>query len=189
MGFIGFLKKFARVSRNGVDLSEGEIDIGGGDIVTAEHFEDAGSDTHPLVGDYIAAVSIPRSGGKIVVGYFDPAYTPKALPGEKILYARSEEGVLVAELWLKNDGTAVLQNDNGSFTLWLDGSMKGENGSGSFELESAGDFLVNTVRIDTQGNITAASVQAPSIIAGTKELAEHLHGGVDPGGGVSGPNL
>lgn len=189
MGWIGLLKKFTRVSRNDVDLSDGEIDIGGGDIVTAEHFEDAGSDTHPLVGDYVAAVSIPRSGGKIIVGYFDPKYTPKAEPGEKIIYARDEDGALVVELWLKNDGTAVLQNDKGSFELRPDGSIKGENSNGSFELEEGGDFLVNTVRIDTQGNITATSVQAPSIIAGVKELAEHLHGGVDPGGGVSGPNL
>lgn len=223
MGLIARLKKFTRVSRNDVDLSVGEINIGGGDIVTAEHFEDAGSDTHPLVGDYVAAVSIPRSGGKIIVGYFDPKYTPKAELGEKIIYARDEEGALVVELWLKNDGTAVLQNDKGSFELRPDGSMrgehengsfelkvtgafraenvagshelladgsiKGENSNGSFELEEGGDFLVNTVRIDTQGNITATSVQAPSMIAGQKELAEHLHGGVDPGGGVSGPNL
>ncbi len=223
MGFIAKLKQFARVTRHGVDLSEGEIDLGGGDIVTAEHFEGAGGDSHPLAGDYVATVDVPRSGGQVVVGYFDPLYVPKALPGEKIIYARDDDGVLICEVHLKNTGEAVMRNENGMFTLRPDGSQRGEhaNGSfdlksdgafraenakgshelladgsikgrneiGSFELESTGDFLVNTARIDVNGNITATSVTAPSMVVNGKELAEHKHGGVETGGGVTGPNL
>lgn len=222
MGFIAKLKKFTRVSRDGVDLSDVEVDLGGGDLITSEHLEDAGVDSHPLVGDYAATLPIPRSGGQVVVGYFDPEYTPKAEPGEKIIYARDSNGALIVEVWLKNDGTAAIQNTNGTLTLRPDGSIhgqhaggsfelkpdgafraensngshellangsiKGENGGGSFELESTGDFVANTARIDAQGNITAASVTAPSIVAGVKELAEHIHGGVETGGGTTGPN-
>lgn len=224
MGFVAKLKQFARATRHGVDLSEAEIDLGGGDIITAEHFEGAGGDSHPLEGDYVATAEVPRSGGQVVVGYFDPLYKPKTLPGEKIIYARDEEGVLIVELHLKNTGEAILQNENGSLLLrpdgsqreelksgdgsyelkpdgsfraenpkvnvevLADGSIKGANDNGSFELQTNGDFLVNSVRIDPQGNITATSVTAPSMVVNGKELAEHTHGGVESGGSSTGPN-
>lgn len=224
MGFITLLKKIIDVNRHGVDLRDMEVDKGGGDIITAEHFEGAGADSNPLPEDYAYVAPIPASGRYAVLGYFDPNYKPKTEPGEKIIYARDEDGILIVEIHLKRDGEAILQNENGSFTLRPDGSQRGElkdgsgsyelkpdgsfrvesqksnlevnsngsirgaNDNGSYELQTGGDFLVNTVRIDTQGNITATSVSAPSIVANSKELAEHTHGGVESGGSNTGPN-
>lgn len=189
MGFINKLISFARVKRHGVNFSNVEVDPGGGAIKTAEHFEDPGSDSNPLPGDYVATVSHPGAGNVLAVGYLDPVNKPKAAVGEKIIYSRDSEGVLIAEVWLKNDGTLVLSNPKGLFELRADGSIKGQNSIGFFELEMNGDFVVNTVRIDPQGNLTATSLSAPSVLANDKELAEHQHGGVKTGGGFTGPNV
>lgn len=213
--------------RHGVDLRDMEVDKGGGDIITAEHFEDAGGDSNPLPEDYAYVAPLPASGRYAVLGYFDPLYKPKTEPGEKIIYARDEDGVLTVEIHLKNTGEAILQNENGSFLLrpdgsqrgelkdgsgsyelkpdgsfraenpegshelLADGSIKGENENGSFELQANGDFLVNSVRIDPQGNITTpTSVTSPSIKVGALELEldAHTHGGVESGGSSTGPN-
>ena len=111
------------------------------------------------------------------------------------------------EVWLKNTGEATILNANGSVTLRpdggtitttpgstfdakADGSIKGDNGGGSFELEAGGDFLVNGVIIDTSGNITSpATITAPnvagasSVTAAGKELANHRHSQPDDSGG------
>ena len=121
-----------------------------------------------------------------------------------------ENDTLKVTTEISSDGTATTFNENGSVTLRpdggtitttpestfdaaADGSIKGDNGSGSFELAAGGDFLVNGVTIDTSGNITSpatvssAAVEAPSVKAGGKELAGHDHpAGTPPGN--TGPN-
>lgn len=194
MGWINKVLTFARVTRNNAKISDVKIDPGGGSVITAEHYGPAGDDAHPLTTDYALAVGIPRTGGAAVAGYVDPINAPKAQPGDKRIYARdADTGAVVVEVWLKNDGTATVFNANGSITLRpdggaiittpgstfdakADGSIKGSNGAGSFELKVGGDFAVNGVIIDTAGNITSpASVSAPSIVANSKELAGHNH--------------
>lgn len=205
MGWINKVLSFTRVTRNSAKISDVKIDPGGGPVITAEHYGPAGDDSHPLNTDYALAVDVPRTGGAAVAGYVDPINTPKATPGDKRIYARdSGTGAVVVEVWLKNDGTATVSNANGSITLRPDGgaiittpgstfdakangSIKGDNGSGSFELESGGDFVVNGVTIDTAGNIsTPASVSAPSILANSKELAGHDHA-INSGSSAPGP--
>jgi hypothetical protein len=145
-------------------------------------------------------VDVPRTGSEAAVGYVDPLNEPKALEGDKRIYARDKgTGAVVVEVWLQNDGTGTMSNDNGSavllpdggtitttpagtFETKADGSIKGTNSSGSFELQAGGDFVVNGVTIDTSGNITSpATISAPTVAAGTsmtaagKELAGHAH--------------
>lgn len=194
MGWINKILSFTRVVRNGAKVSDVKVDPGGGPNITAENYSPAGDDAHPLTTDYALSVGVPRSGGAVVAGYVDPLNEPKAQAGEKRIYGRdANSGAVIVEVWLKNDGTAVVSNDNGSITLRPDGgtvtttpastfdaaangSIKGDNGSGSFELTVGGDFLVNGVTIDTAGNITSpTSVAAPSIVADGKELAGHTH--------------
>lgn len=102
-------------------------------------------------------------------------------------------------IWLKNNGDNLIQNSNGSFLLKADGSEKGSNSFGSYELEPSGNFVVNGVTIDVSGNITtmativAGTVSAASIAGGGKELAGHTHSqGNDSGGDTqanTSPNL
>ncbi len=182
MGRLAKILSFIRVTRNGAKVSDVKVDPGGGANVTVEHFAPPGDDSFPLNSDYVATMEIPRTGGEVAVGYVDPLNTPKANQGDKRVYARdADTGAVVVEVWLKNDGTAVVSNDEGIFTLAPSGSIKGDNGSGSFELQAGGDFIVNGVTIDTSGNITSpatitgVTVTAPSMQTGGKELAGHDH--------------
>lgn len=205
MGWINKVLAFTRVTRNDAKISDVKIDPGGGPVITAEHYGPAGDDAHPLTTDYVLAVGTPRTGGAAVAGYIDPINTPKAQPGDKRIYARdSDTGATVVEVWLKNDGTATVFNASGSITLRpdggaiittpgstfdakADGSIKGDNGNGSFELQAGGDFVVNGVIIDTSGNITSpTSVSAPSILADSKELSDHDHS-ITSGSSAPGP--
>lgn len=199
MGRIAKLLSFVRLTRNEAKVNDVKVDPGGGPNVTAEHFAAAGDDSHPLPGDYVALNTDSGSGRESAIGYLDPLNEPKAQPGDKRIYARDEDGVVIVEIWLKNTGEATVFNENGSVTLRpdggaitttpestfdakADGSIKGDNGSGSFELAAGGDFLVNGVTIDTSGNITSpATITGPNVVGSTsvkaagKELAGHNH--------------
>jgi hypothetical protein len=195
MGRLAKLLSFTRVFRHDTWVSDVKVDPGGGFPITPEDYAPAGDDSYPLETDFANIESAPHSGGAVVTGYVDPINEPKALKGDKRIYGRnSDSGVSVIEVWLKNDGTALVSNANGSLTLRPDGSQIGENSNGSFELETGGDFVVNGVTIDTSGNIDSpATITAPnlsgttSVKAATKELAGHDHlAGTPPGN--TGPN-
>jgi len=211
MGRIAKILSFLRTSRNEAKISDVKVDPGGGPIITAEHFAAAGDDSHPLPGDYVVLNADRGAGRESAIGYLDPHNEPRALPGDKRIYARGEDGVVIVEIWLKNTGEATVLNENGSVTLRpdggtitttpqstfdakADGSIKGDNGSGSFELAAGGAFLVNGVTIDTSGNITSpATITSPNMVGSTsvkasgKELAGHTHpAGTPPNN--TGPN-
>lgn len=210
MGRIAKLLSFLRVTRNEAKISDVKVDPGGGPNVTAEHFAAAGDDSHPLPGDYVALNTDSGSGRESAIGYLDPLNEPKAQPGDKRIYARGEDGVVIVEIWLKNTGEATILNENGSVTLRpdggaitttpestfdakADGSIKGANGNGSFELAAGGDFLVNGVTIDTSGNITSPATITGVNVAGStsvkaagKELAGHDHA-ITSGSSAPGP--
>ncbi len=80
-----------------------KVDIGGDDLLLAEHFADSGDDSAPLPDDSAALAESPETGGLQVTGYHD-ATQRKAQPGEKRIYSRNAAGVVVAEVWLHADG-------------------------------------------------------------------------------------
>lgn len=211
MGWVGKILSFTRVSRNNAKISDVKVDPGGGPLVTAEHYAPAGDDSQPLTTDYALAVDVLSTGGAAITGYVDPINDPKAQPGDKRIYGRdADTGAVVVEVWLKSDGTAVVSNNEGSITLRpdgglvlttpastfdakADGSIKGDNGGGSFELEAGGDFVVNGVTIDTAGNITSPATITGVTLAGSssvtadgKELAGHDHP-INSGSSAPGP--
>lgn len=186
MGRLGILKQFTRAIRRSANVSEVVVDPGGGALITAEHMSPPGDDSHPLVGDYVRTGTIGQTGRSSITGYIDPANTPKALPGEKRIYARDENGEEVAEIWLKASGEVTTVNANGQVTLSATGAILGQNGAGSFELTAAGDFVVNGVTIGADGSV---NIPASLTLAG-KEIAGHDHpitsGSSAPG--PTGPN-
>lgn len=182
MGRIAKLLSFVRVVRNNAKVSDVKVDPGGGANITAEHFASPGDDSSPLPGDYVALITASGSGRESAVGYVDAKSDQKSLSGDKRIYARDGNGLSIGEVWLKNTGEISISNDNGSFTLRPDGSIKGVNGSGSFELAVSGDFLINGVTIDTTGNITTTGVITGATVAATtnltvdsKEMGLHTH--------------
>lgn len=178
MGFIVKVLSFTRSLRNGANVSDTKADKGGGENITADHFSPIGDDSNPLPGDDAAIVHTEGEGRGAVVAYLDPKVEQKAEAGEKRIYARDENGDQIAEIWLKNTGEITAVNNACSVTILPDGSIKGDNGSGSFELQVGGDFVVNGVTIDTSGNIsTAGSVSADSVTSTGQNvtLGTHTH--------------
>jgi len=200
MGRIATLLSFVRLVKNGARVTDVKVNPGGGPNITAEHFADAGDDSHPLTTDYVALNEDSGTGRESAIGYLDPLNTPKAEPGEKRIYGRdANTGAVVVEVWLQNDGTALVANENGSVTLRpdggtvvttpestfdaaADGSITGDNGNGSFELQGGGDFLVNGVTIDSSGNVTIPT----SLTLAGKEIAGHDHN-ITSGSSAPGP--
>ncbi len=143
-----------------------KIAPGGEEIITAEHFASVGDDAPPLISDFCITVFTRESGSEAVVGYVDPVNQGKAVGGEKRIYARNIAGVTVVDFWLKSDG-----------------SIRAENQNGSFEMQANGDFVVNGVIIDVNGNLTVPN----SLTLDGKEIAEHVHAAGTPPGDT-GPN-
>lgn len=140
MGLVAFLKSFVRTERHGSKVSDAVVDIGGGVLLTCEHFDSLGADSHPLPGDYAIITRVPGSGRAQVVGYLDPKNLQLAKAGEHRTYSRNGSGEQVAQVWQKEDGSIEISNDKGKYIL-----------------ESGGDVVINGVRIDTGGNISGAA--------------------------------
>jgi phage baseplate assembly protein gpV len=177
---LGKLLSFIRGMRNGANLYDVKLDPGGGPNVTSEHFAPPGDDAHPLPGDYVVHVAIQRSGGSAVVGYLDPKNDQKAAAGDKRIYARDGDGASIVELWLKNDGTAVLENENGVVTLAANGDISVEGRAISITGDSisiTGPTDINGATISESGEVTTA---------GGIDLDTHVHGGVTSGTSTTG---
>ena len=176
MGRIAKILGFIRTTSFGAQASDVKVDAGGGDIILAPHFGSPGEDAHPLPGDYSATVETPRGGGAVSVGYVDPKNEQTAQPGERRTYARNEQGQRVCQVWLKSDGTILIENGVASTTMAPDGTVTTTNdnvtleltalGAGSIvnsagflELEAGGDVVANGAKITTGGDvITAAGI-------------------------------
>jgi hypothetical protein len=187
MGRISYLLDFIRTKRGTAQVSDVKSDPGGGANVTAQNFSAPGDDSHPLPGDYVALVNTPRAGVSAAVGYADPKDLQLAQRGEKRLYSRDADGNVIATIWIKNDGTIVLENDEVTAQAKPSGEFSVVNGGGYFKLLSSGVFDVNNVTISPAGAIvTPDSLTSPSVVVNGKELAEHTH--PESGGGTTGPN-
>ena len=158
MGFVGKLLSFARDRLDEIQLGQAKLDQGGGEILTADHFEAAGMESHPLPQDYMLAIEVPGSGQVVSLGYLDPKLKHTTEKGEVRLYSRSKsDGKALAEIHLMNDG-----------------EIQGKNENGYFRLESDGDYLVNGARITKDGEV----INKSGIVLGT-----HIHPqGADSGG-------
>jgi hypothetical protein len=166
VGLIGLVKSFARALRRDANVSDVQVDPGGGPVVTAEHFADPGDDSFPLNTDYCAGVPSTRQGNVMAVGYLDPINAPKALKGDKRIYARDPVTRLsIVEAWLHNDGSAEITNANGFFKLQADGTVN-----------------INGVTIDPTG---AVAIPTSLTVAG-KQIAGHNHD-INSGSSAPGP--
>ena len=116
---------------------------GSGAGSTADHYGPAGDDSPPLPGDYAHTSTGPGAGQEQVVGYHDAKNAGEALPGEKRLYCRDEDGAIVATMWMRRDGTIRIQTDA---AVTID-SPDVRLGDGSAPVATAGDLVAVTVPI------------------------------------------
>lgn len=182
MGLIATILDFLSVNRNNANINDVTVKSGGNYNITAEQY--IAIDKQPLKTDYAFLVQDSGTGRHVVLGYIDPINTNEANEGEEGLKGRSPEGgAVVCRVFVRNDGSVQINNENGNFVL-----------------NPNGDFNLNGVIIDTQGNITTpasisasldissdTSMTAPqmttnSIVADGKELSNHTHpAGTPPG--------
>lgn len=163
MGGIGVLLSFERVELDGAKFSEVKLDSGGGPNITCEHFSSSGDDSSPLKDDIVVYVDIQRSGGAGVVGCIDTKNESKTGPGEKRIYARDSGGTSVVEFWLKSDGSAVLQNQNGVIQLATNGDITLQGAS----------IIITGESINLNGAVISASGEIQT--AGGIDLDTHTH--------------
>lgn len=144
MGFLAKVVEFRRTVVEGAQAPECTIDRDGDETATAAHLAPPGDDAPPLPGDIAYLGDDAGAGAAQIAGYQDPASAGVAAAGEKRIYSRSGPGVVVAEVWLKADGTLVAKNAAGSLELGPDGAARLVNELGSIELDAAGNVTANT---------------------------------------------
>lgn len=158
------LLDFIRLDKNETKYSDCTIDTGGGNNLTAEHFADSGDDSHPLKDDYVVYVNIPRTGGKAVVGYIDPKNKQKSEAGDKRIYARSSDGEEIIDFWLKNSGSAILENQNITVTIKDTGEVSIKNAKAEILMTDSGNVKfkneLSNVDINNDGNIKLNNASA-----------------------------
>lgn len=174
---MGFIAKIVQIVNKKL-----KIDPGGGDLSTVDRYSAAGDDSKPLDTDFVAGTEINRTGGHVVVAFYDPKNASKSSKGDKRIYSRDPaSGEEKAEIWLKNNGEIIIKNDVSEVKIDTAGSIKGSNAAGAFELLPNGNFVANGVTMKPGGIIDTTSIIINGIPFDT-----HVHGGVTTGAGVTG---
>ena len=155
-GKLSKLLSFVRLSRNDALLSESKVDPGGGANITGEHFDGPGEDAHPIEGDIVAILPIPRSNGDdgVAVGYADIQNEKKAARGDKRIYARGSDGVLICEIWLKNDGEILIDNFTASTTMLPNGTVTTKNDVATVVIKNDGTMTATNGTVNHEMNVS-----------------------------------
>jgi len=164
MGTTAVVQSFERTVDDDGNGSDVKVEVAGEDFVdSAEHFANSGDDSPPLKGDFAALDDAPGKGSQRTTGYVDSKNAGKALPGEKRIYARDADGVVVAELWM--NVTEKVIDVQGLAPGW-------KYRLGKLEIDEDGNLT-------TPGEITAKA-GTPQLVT----LTQHIH---PTGTGPSGP--
>ncbi len=151
----GVVQSFERITTDdGASLIEVTIDAGGGEILKVEHVADAGDDSPPLPGDFVAISESTGQGALRAAGYVDAVNPGEALGGEKRIYGRVPDGTSIA----------------GYFRI---------HGDGLIEIKglAAGEaYKIGKVTIDKDGNITTPGEITAKSDSAPVNLSTHLHG-------------
>lgn len=175
MGFLASLVEFLRTNDQGVPTPEVKCDNGDGDPVTAGHFTPPGTDARPLPGDVGYLGDDLGAGNAQALAWQDPVNEGVAGAGEHRTYSRASDGSIVAEVWLKADGSILVHSVLASSTVELaaDGSISlatpqasaAFGADGAIELSNA----LGGIAIDASGNVVATTP------LGTFGAGTHLH--------------
>ena len=104
MGLIGSFLELIRTTDGDANVTEVKVDLGGDDLLTAQHYQPSGVDSHPLPDDYILLTPGPEAGTYLIAGFIDGKNAGVSRPGDLRLYVRNSNGTVQGELHLTNDG-------------------------------------------------------------------------------------
>lgn len=151
----------------------------GSPSITGDQVGPPGDDSPPLDTDSALGIELDQSGRVAAAAFYDPKNPSKAEPGEKRFYSRDPKtGLIVAEVFMKGDGSVEISNLLGSFKLDKTGALDAEvttfsvaNELGSLKLGVDGTWTINDlVTIDVAGNVAGTD-----FLAGVISLLNHLH--------------
>jgi len=151
MGMTSIVRAFSRRVFAGAQFARTTIDPGAGANQDAVHFSDPGDDAQPLPGDLVASASNAASNGQNALGYVDQQNAGITAAGEKRIYARDADGVISASIFLHNDGSIILANENATLTIsatgdfdWSGGSFTINGQQFATHIHSAGTLMDST---------------------------------------------
>jgi hypothetical protein len=140
-----------------------KCDPGDGNAATGFHFAPPGTDAPPLAGDLAYLADDLGAGNAQAVGYQDPKNAGVAAGGEHRIYARAADGSIVAAIWIKGDGSIVIESAlaGSSVELAADGAitLTGPNASAELGADGAIDLsnAQGGIAVDAAGNVTATT--------------------------------
>jgi hypothetical protein len=144
MGFLATVVEFLRSSDQGVPTPEVKFDPGDADTSTGGHFAPPGTDAPPLPGDVGYLGDDVGRGNAQALGYQDTKNPGIASGGEHRLYSRAADGSVMAEVWLKGDGSITLTAPQASAVLGPDGAIELSNAHGGLSIDAAGNVVATT---------------------------------------------
>lgn len=200
MGRIGRIVKsyIAKLSGSSTNAQVASVEEFAGDQRTVQVFGPCNEDFAPPENCKTIDISLGRGRGLLVsAAYHNQQVPPVAVHGERRLYSTNQAGdTVMAEVFLKQHGTILIDNDNASLTIDPSGLVEIKNAKvtitadpsglltietdGNTEITSLKTIINNDVEIVGTLNVTT-SVTAPTVAATTsltikgKEMDDHRH--------------
>lgn len=128
MGRIGKVIKsyIDKLSGSSTNAQVASVEEFAGDQRTVQVFGPCNEDFAPP--ENCKTVNIPLGRGRgflVSVAYHNQQIAPVAIHGERRIYSTNQAGdAVMAEIFLKQDGTILVQNDNGNIELQPSGLVK-----------------------------------------------------------------
>lgn len=153
MGRIGKVIKsyIAKLSGSGSNAQFSSVEEFAGDQRTVQVFGPCNEDFAPPENCKTFNIPLGRGRGFLIsVAYHNQNIAPVAVHGERRIYSTNQAGdTVMAEVFLKQDGTVLIKNS-----------------SGEIELQSSGLIKANDAEIKTDGDIVTSD---------GKSLRNHIH--------------
>jgi hypothetical protein len=146
VGRLATVVEFSRSSDQGTPTPEVKCDPGDGDTSTGFHFAPPGTDAQPLPGDVAYLGDDQGAGNEQAIGYQDPKNAGVAGAGEHRIYSRAADGSIVAEVWVKADGSILVRSvlAGSAAELGPDGAIELSNAQGKLAIDAAGNVVATT---------------------------------------------
>lgn len=132
MGRLAVVKAVEANIEGGEDIPICKVDLGGGDIRRVPLLLPPNTDARPRPGDYAALISNPGSNHYTAIAFGDQDNTSESGNGEWRAYSRDGGGAVVAEIFLKTDGSIRIENGGGFIELGASGQV---NINGNFTVD------------------------------------------------------
>lgn len=176
MGRIGKnIKSFiAKLSGSSTDAQFSSVEEFAGDQRTVQDFGPCNEDFAPPENCKHFNIPLGRGRGFLVsVAYHNQQIAPVAIPGERRIYSTNQAGdTVMAEIFLKQDGTILMKNAAITITANPSGLLSFET-NGNSEFTSTKTIINNDV--DIVGDLDITGIITGANVFGSANSNAHIH--------------